>query len=160
MTAGPGQRAGPPGTRAAGHVVDRFRRTVEPAVRGVVGVLVPVVFFAAGAAVGGRAGLAIASVWVAIAGLYCLANFWHCRETHCAVTGPGWTLAAVLGFTAALAPGTALAWYRVNAAVVVFVMVLAAGFGLEWLVASRTRRRTLGRGPLPAEPEGRHAQDR
>jgi hypothetical protein len=141
-------------------VVDRFRRTVEPAVRGVAGVLVPVVFFAAGAAVGGRAGLAIASVWVAIAGLYCLANFWHCRETHCAVTGPGWTLAAVLGFTAALAPGTALAWYRVNAAVVVFVMVLAAGFGLEWLVASRTRRRTLGRGPLPAEPEGRHAQDR
>jgi len=110
--------------------------------------------------VGGRAGLAIASVWVAIAGLYCLANFWHCRETHCAVTGAGWTLAAVLGFAAALAPGTALAWYRVNTAVAVFVVVLAAGFCLEWLVAARTGRRTLGRGPLPAEPDGEHAQDR
>ena len=160
MTAGPGQRAGTPGTGAAGHVVDRCRRTVEPAVRGVAGVVVPVVFFAAGAAVGGRAGLAIASVWVAIAGLYCLANFWHCRETHCAVTGAGWTRAAVLGFAAALAPGTALAWYRVNTAVAVFVVVLAAGFCLEWLVAARTGRRTLGRGPLPAEPDGEHAQDR
>ena len=160
MNADLGQRAGSPGTGAAGHVVDGYRRAVEPAIRGVAGVMVPVAFFAVGAAVGGRAGLAIASVWVAIAGLYCMANFWHCRETHCAVTGPGWTLAAALGFAAALAPGSALAWYRVNAAVVVFVMVLAAGFGLEWLVASRTRRRTLGRGPLPAEPEGRHAQDR
>ena len=160
MNADPGQRDGTPGTRAAEPVVDRYRRAVEPAVRGVAGVLLPVAFFAAGAAVGGRAGLAIASVWVAIAGLYCLANFWHCRETHCAVTGPGWTLAAALGFAAALAPGTALAWYRVNAAVVVFVAVLAAGFGLEWLVASRTGHRTLGRGPLPAEPEGEHAKDR
>ena len=141
-------------------VAEWFRRAVEPAVRGVAGVVVTVAFFAAAAAVGGRGGVAIASAWVAVAGAYRLANFRHCRETHCAVTGPGWTLAAVLGFTAALAPGTALAWYRVNAAVVVFVMVLAAGFGLEWLVASRTRRRTLGRGPLPAEPDGEHAQDR
>jgi len=160
MNADPGQRAGTPGTKATGHVVDRYRRAVEPAVRGVAGVVVPVAFFAAGAAVGGRAGLAIASVWVAIAGLYCLANFWHCRETHCAVTGAGWTLAAVLGFAAALAPGTGLAWYRVNTAVAVFVVVLAAGFCLEWLVAARTGRRTLGRGPLPAEPDGEHAQDR
>ena len=160
MTAGPGQRAGTPGTRGAGHVVDRYCRAVEPAVRGVAGVMLPVAFFAAGAAVGGRAGLAIASVWVAIAGTYCLANFWHCRETHCAVTGPGWTLAAVLGFAAAVAPGTALAWYRVNAVVAVFVVVLAAGFGLEWLVASRTGRRTLGRRRAPREPEGEHAEDR
>jgi hypothetical protein len=160
MNADLGQRAGTPGTKAATHLVDRYRRAVEPAVRGVAGVVVPVVFFAAGAAVGGRAGLAIASVWVAIAGLYCLANFWHCRETHCVVTGPGWTLAAALGFAAALAPGTSLSWYRVNAAVVVFVVVLAAGFGLEWLVASRTGRRTLGSGRRPRDPEGEHAEDR
>jgi hypothetical protein len=140
--------------------VDRYRRAVEPAVRGVAGVMVPVAFFVAGAAVGGRGGVAIASVWVAVAGLYCLANFWHCRETHCAVTGPGWTLAALLGFAAALAPGTGLAWYRVTAAAVVFVVVLAAGFGLEWLVASRTGRRTLGTPPPPREPEGEHAEDR
>ena len=160
MNAEPGQQVRTPGTRAAGHVVDRYRRAVEPAVRGVTGVVVPVAFFSAGAAVGGRAGVAIASVWVMVAGMYCLANFRHCRETHCAVTGPGWTLAALLGFAAALAPGTGLAWYGVHAAVAVFVVVLAAGFGLEWLVASRTGRRTLGRGPLPDEPEGEHAKDR
>jgi len=136
-----------------GGVVERYRRVVEPAVRGVAGVVVTVAFFAAAAAVGGRGGVAIASVWVAVAGSYCLANFWHCRETHCVVTGPGWTLAAVLGFAAALAPGTGLSWYRVNAATIVFVVILAAGYGLEYVVAARTGRRALGQA-------GQHAQDR
>ena len=160
MNAHPRSWAGTPGARAARHVVDRYRRAVEPAVRGIAGVVVTVAFFAAGGAVAGRAGLAIASVWVAIAGTYCLANFWYCRETHCAVTGPGWTLAAVLGFAAALVPGTGLAWYRVNAAAVVFVVVLAAGFGLEWLAAARTGRRAPGRGRPERKPEGERAEDR
>jgi hypothetical protein len=135
-----------------GGVAERYRRGVEPAVRGVAGAVVTVAFFAAAAVVGGRGGVAIASAWVAVAGSYCLANFWHCRETHCAVTGPGWTLAAVLGF-AALAPGTGLSWYRVNAATIVFVAILAAGYGLEHVVAARTGRRALARA-------GQHAQDR
>jgi hypothetical protein len=136
-----------------GGVVERYRRAVEPAVRGVAGVLVTVAFFAAAAAVGGRAGVAIASIWVAIAGTYCLANFWRCRETHCAVTGPGWALAALLGFAAALAPEAALAWYRVSVETIVFVVILAAGYGLEYLVAARTGRRALGQ-------VREHAQDR
>ena len=135
-----------------GSVAERFRRGVEPAVRGVAGVVVTVAFFATAGAVGGRGGVAIASVWVAVAGSYCLANFWHCRETHCAVTGPGWTLAAVLGFAAALAPGTGLSWYRVNMETLVFVVILAAGYGLEYVVAARTGRRALG--------QAQHAQDR
>jgi hypothetical protein len=133
-------------------VAERFRRAVEPAVRGVAGVVVTVAFFAAAAAVGGRGGVAIASAWVAVAGSYCLANFRHCRETHCAVTGPGWTLAAVLGFAAALAPGIGLSWYRVNVETMVFVVILAAGYGLEYVMA-RTGRRALGQA-------GQHAQDR
>jgi hypothetical protein len=137
----------------SGGVVERFRRAVEPAVRGVAGVAVTVAFFAAAAAVGGRGGVAVASAWVGIAGSYCLANFRHCRETHCAVTGPGWTLAAVLGFAAALAPGVGLSWYRVNVETMVFVVILAAGYGLEYAVAARTGRRALGQA-------GRHAQDR
>ena len=136
-----------------GGMVERFRRAVEPAVRGVAGVVVTVAFFAAAAAVGGRAGVAIASVWVLVAGTYCLANFWHCREAHCAVTGPGWTLAAVLGFAAAVAPGTGLSWYRVNVETLVFVVILCAGYGLEYVVAARTGRRALGRA-------GADAQDR
>ena len=134
-------------------LADRYRRAVEPAVRGTAGVVLPVAAFAAGSAGGGRAGLAIASAWTAVAGTYCLANFWHCRETHCAVTGPGWTLAAALGFAAAAVPGPALSWYRVIAEAAVFVVVLAVGFGLEWAVTARAGRRALGR-------EDRHAQDR
>jgi hypothetical protein len=136
-----------------GGVAERYRRAVEPAVRGVAGVVVTVAFFAAAAVVGGRGGVAIASAWVTVAGSYCLANFWHCRETHCAVTGPGWTLAAVLGFAAALGPGTGLSWYRVSTATIVFVVILAAGYGLEYLVAARTGRRALGQAD-------QHAQDR
>ena len=136
-----------------GGVIERYRRGAEPAVRGVAGVAVTVAFFAVAAAVGGRGGVAIASAWVAVAGSYCLANFWHCRETHCAVTGPGWTLTAALGFAAALAPGTALSWYRVNVETLVFVVILAAGYGLQCVVAARTGRRALGQ-------EGQHAQNR
>ena len=136
-----------------GGVVERYRRAVEPAVRGVTGVVVTVALFAAAAVVGGRAGVAIASAWVAVAGTYCLANFWHCRETHCAVTGPGWALAAVLGFAAALAPWASLSWYRVSVEAVVFVVILAAGYGLEYVMAARTGRRALGQA-------AQHAQDR
>ena len=151
---GPASPRPPAGGRGARHVVERYRRAVEPAVRGIAGVAAAVAFFAAAGVVGGRAGVAIASVWVAVAGTYCLANFWHCREAHCAVTGPSWTLAALLGFAAAVTPGAGLSWYRVTAAAVVFVVVLAAGYGLEHLVAARTGRRALpGR-------EGGHAQDR
>jgi hypothetical protein len=133
--------------------IERYRRGVEPAVRGTAGVVVTVAFFAAAAVVGGRGGVAIASAWVAVAGAYCLANFWHCREAHCAVTGPGWALAAALGFAAALAPGAGLSWYRVNVETMMFVVILAAGYGLEYVVAARTGRRALGQA-------GQHAQDR
>ena len=136
-----------------GSVAERYRRAVEPAVRGVAGAVVTVALFAAAAVVGGRAGVTIASAWVAVAGTYCLANFWHCRETHCAVTGPGWALAAVLGFAAALAPWASLSWYRVSVEAVVFVVILAAGYGLEYVVAARTGRRALGQA-------AQHAQDR
>jgi hypothetical protein len=151
---GPASAQPPAGGGVARHVAERYRRAVEPAVRGVAGAAAAVVFFAAGAAVDGRAGLAIASVWVLVAGTYCLANLWHCRERHCAVTGPGWTLAALLGFAAVATPGTTLPWYRVSAEAVVFVLILAAGYGLEHLVAARTGSRALpGR-------DGGHAQDR
>ena len=136
-----------------GSAMERFRRGAEPAVRGVTGVVVTVAFFAVAAAVGGRGGVAIASAWVAVAGSYCLANFWHCRETHCAVTGPGWTLTAALGFAAALTPRVGLSWYRVSGETMVFVVILAAGYGLEYMVAARTGRRALGQ-------VGQHAQDR
>src|SRR5262249_58609523 len=102
------------GRMTGGGVVEHYRRAVEPAVRGAAGVVITAAFFAAAAVVGGRGGVAIASAWVAVAGSYCLANFRHCRETHCAVTGPGWTLAAGIGFAAAAAPGAGPYLYQVH----------------------------------------------
>lgn len=132
---------------------DRYRRAAEPWVRGMRGVAVTVVLFAAAAAAGGRGGAAMAGAWTLAAGLYCLANFRHCGETHCVVTGPGWSLAGVLGLAAAVTPGGSLAWYRVGVQAAVFVVVLAAGYGLEHVVAARTGRRWLASG-------ARHAEDR
>lgn len=148
----PPARTGPC-SRAAGRAVERYLRAAERVLRGPAVVVLTVAAFAAAGAAGGSAGIAIASAWMTILGTYCLANFWHCRETHCAVTGPGWTLAAALGFATALVPGAGLSWYQVNAEAAVFMVILAAGYALEHLVAARTGRRVLRR-------EGKHAQDR
>ena len=96
-----------------------------------------------GDAVGGRAGLAAAGAYVTVIGVYCLLNFLRCRETHCAVTGPGFLLTAALGFAATLVPGSALPWYRTGTEAIVFLGILAAGYGLEQAVAARTGRRVL-----------------
>lgn len=99
--------------------------------------------FVAGVAVGGRGGLAVASVYAMVVGTCCLLNFLQCREAHCGVTGPGFLLAALLGFAAALVPGTALSWYQTGPEAAAYLVVLAAGYALEWAVAARTGRRTL-----------------
>jgi hypothetical protein len=124
-------------------VAGRYVRVTGPVLRGPAGVLVAVGSFAVAGAVGGRAGLAVASTYVTVIGVYCLLNFLHCRETHCAVTGPGFLLAAALGFAAALVPGSVLSWYRTGTEAAVFLAVLAAGYGLELAVAARTGRRVL-----------------
>jgi hypothetical protein len=130
------------GRRADG-VAGSYLRVTDPVLRCPAGVLVAVASFAAGGAVGGRAGLAIASTYVTVIGVYCLLNFLSCRETHCAVTGPGFLLTAALGFTAALVPGPALSWYRTGTEAVVYLVILAAGYGLEQAVAGRTGHRVL-----------------
>jgi hypothetical protein len=137
--------------RGSASVAERYRRAAEPWVRGMRGVAVTVVLFAVAGAVGGRGGAAIAGAWMLAAGLYCLANFRHCGETHCVVTGPGWSLAGVLGLAAAVTPGGSLAWYRVSVQAAVFLVVLAAGYGLEYVVAARTGRRSLRGGAGRAE---------
>lgn len=135
--------APPPDRGRRTGVTESYLRVTGPVLRGPAGVLIAVASFAAGAAVGGRAGLAIASTYVAVTGTYCLLNFLRCRETHCAVTGPGFLLTAALGFAAALVPGPALAWYRTGTEAVAYLVILAAGYALEWAVAARTGRRVL-----------------
>ena len=97
----------------------------------------------AAGAIGGRGGLALASGYLAFLGSYCPPNFRQCRETHCAITGPGWTLAALLGLAAVAAPGPALSWYDMTGESVAAITICTLGYGLEWRVAARTGRRAL-----------------
>lgn len=135
--------------RGARVVAVSYVRVTGPVLRRPAGILIAVASFAAAGAVGGRAGTVIASGYVAVIGTYCLLNFPHCQQTHCGVTGPGWLLtamlgfAAMLGFTAALVPGSALSWYRTRTEAAIFLVILAMGYGLEWIVAARTGHRVL-----------------
>ena len=36
------------------------------------------------------------TVYFLYVGTYCIRNFFHCRETHCAVTGPVWTVVGLI----------------------------------------------------------------
>ncbi len=128
--------SGPSGT-------ERYLWLVHPVVRGCRGIVAAVAVFAAAGAIGGRGGLALASGYLAFLGSYCLLNFRQCRETHCAVTGPGWTLAALLGLAGVAAPGSALSWYGVSGESVAAIAICTLGYGLEWRVAARTGRRAL-----------------
>ena len=134
-------QASQPGSRPTG--TERYLRLASPLVRGCRGIAAAVAVFAAAGAMGGRGGLALASGYQAFLGSYCLLNFRHCRETHCAVTGPGWTLAALLGLAAVAVPGLPLSWYGVTGESIAAIAVCAAGYGLEWRVAAKTGRRAL-----------------
>lgn len=136
---------------ATGRIAALSVRVAGPVLRGPAGVAVAVASFAVAGAVGGRAGLAVASGYVTVAGMYCLLNFLHCRETHCSVTGPGFLLAAVAGFAAGLLPVTALSWYGTGTEAAVYLVILAAGYALERAVAARARRRMPGQGTPGAE---------
>lgn len=122
----------------------RYLRLVGAVVRGPLGVALIVAVFLGAGALGGRAGLALAGTYLVFLGSYCVLNFWHCRETHCVVTGPGWTVAGLLGWAGAVLPGGALSWYTVNTASVATIGVLVAGYGLEWAIAANTGRHRLG----------------
>lgn len=132
-------------------VLNRYRRLVEPVGRGPLGIGVTTGVFLAAAGIGGSASLVLAAAWVLVSGLYCLANFWGCRETHCVVTGSGWTTLALVGFVLVAIPGGAPRWLQVDVLALVYLVVLAAGYALEGVVAARTGRHFLGTGSDGAE---------
>lgn len=153
--AGVGQRVGEASRRRlALRTGDRYRRVVGPVVRFPAGIVPAVAAFAVAGAIGGRVGIAVASAWIAISGSYCLLNFLACGETHCAVTGPGWTLTALLGFVAVAMPGGSLSWFHPNVEVGFYLAVLAIGYGLEWALVPRAGRHAPGHEDRP-HAEGR-----
>jgi hypothetical protein len=145
----PGRADGEAGTPRRGLAGGYLR--LAGVIRGPADVVVTVAVFAAALAVGGRAGVAAASGWMLVSGVYCVLNFWHCRETHCVVTGAGWTSLGLLGLAAALVPGASLSWYRAGAAAAAYLVITAAGYSLQRVVAARTGRRTLGGGRCHAQ---------
>lgn len=121
-----------------------YRRLGHLLLRGTVGVVLTVAVLGAASAWDGPDGLALASAWVLLSGSYCLLNFWHCRETHCVVTGLGWTPLGLLGLAVAVASPNRLSWHEwLELEVAAYVLILVAGFTLQYVVASRTGRRFL-----------------
>src|SRR5438046_8819970 len=74
---GDGASCAPPPAlgRGSGRVAGSYLRVAGLVLRGPAGVLIAVASFAAGGAVGGRAGLAAASAYVTVIGVYCPLSF-------------------------------------------------------------------------------------
>lgn len=125
-------------------LLGRYLRAVERSQRGMAGVALFAATLAVALVVGSRIGLILVSGWLLFVGTWCVGNFVRCRETHCGVTGPGWTLIAVVGFAAALAPDAGLRWYSVGLEIMATLVILAIGYGLQWTVAAITSHWTLG----------------
>ncbi|HEX6539152.1 MAG TPA: hypothetical protein VF155_08235 [Candidatus Dormibacteraeota bacterium] len=121
-----------------------YLRVTGSLVRGPLGVVLAIAFLGGTSALTGRAGLAVASAWVLMSGTYCVLNFWHCRETHCVVTGLGWTPLGLVGLAVAALPATPLSWHEWwELVVAAYLVILTAGFTLQCAVAARTGRRCL-----------------
>jgi hypothetical protein len=73
-------------------------------------------------------------VYFAAYGLYCLQNYLQCREIHCAITGPGFLLAAGVMLVRDLGPF----YYGVGVPYLVFAAVACVGCLLEWRYWKRT----------------------
>ena len=81
-----------------------------------------------------RWGDGLTVVYFAAYGLYCVQNYWHCREVHCLITGPGFLLAAALMLVRALG----LVDYSLGVPYLTFAAAACAGCLLEWLHWQRT----------------------
>ena len=76
---------------------------------------------------GTHVGDSVATAYVALYGLYCLQNYPGCREAHCAITGPGFSVAALaMGLRT-----TGILDHCFGVPYVIFVLAAAAGHSVE-----------------------------
>ena len=92
-----------------------------------------------------RAGLAVGALAALAGSAWCLANFWHCREAHCVITGAGWgALFALelveLGIGRSLIHGT-------ESSAFVGILVIGLLFECWWQVAFGTNALTRNATP-------------
>ncbi len=84
-----------------------------------------------------EAGDLVALVYFGLYGLYCLQNYFRCREYHCMITGPGFLLAAILMALRV----TGLFDHGYGLPYLIFALAAITGHGLEWLHWKRTGSR-------------------
>jgi len=89
---------------------------------------------------GYAAGDYVALAYFALYGAYCTANYFSCREVHCAVTGPGFLVAALLMGLRIFH----LAYFGYTLPYLVFWGVAVAGHMIERGYARRTGSRFGG----------------
>jgi hypothetical protein len=79
-------------------------------------------------------GDALSLVYFTGYGLYCVQNYLHCREVHCAVTGPGFLLAALV----LLLRDIGLFDQGLGLPYLIFAASACLGFLIEWGYWNRT----------------------
>lgn len=74
--------------------------------------------------------------WFA-AGLICIWNFKSCKRFHCIITGPGFLGIGILSLTEAIGIISLQEWIDWPVLDLIFLAVIAIGFGSEYLYKSR-----------------------
>ncbi len=74
--------------------------------------------------------------WFA-AGLMCIWNFRSCRRFHCIITGPGFIGLGILSLIEAISIISIREWIEWPILDLIFLAVLAIGFGSEYLYKKR-----------------------
>ncbi len=129
-------------------ILDAYTDATAPFLRGCYVFATVAVAALVTSALGPVSGLLLEAAFFLVAGTYCLANFYRCREAHCIVTGTLWTALAVAGLVAALAGRDVR-----SAEWVAFVAIALTAYGFEalWKAARGTNALRLGE-PQPAPP--------
>ncbi len=98
-----------------------------------------------------KAGDVVALVYFGLYGLYCLQNYLGCREYHCLITGPGFTLAAALMLLRVFA----IFDHGLGIPYLIFGLAFVLGHSLEWRYWKHTGSRFR---PMGVESVDNHAR--
>jgi len=132
--------ASPPGSGLE-RALDAYTNVTAPFLRGCYVFVTVAAAAAASSLLGPVVGLLLEAAFLLVAGTYCLANFFRCREAHCIVTGVGWSALAIASLSAAVAGRDirSTAW-------IAFLAIAVTGHGFEaiWKLAHGSNALRLG----------------
>ncbi len=141
-----------PQTQPWHHTADRFLAATRPSIVPLLAGLA-LVASAIGDHVANAPALVVFAAYAAVAGAWCDLNFVRRHESHCLVTGLGWTGLALAALVAAAVEPATIGWFWPAFEA---VLVAAVAFGLGWgLLTGDTAVRPL----RTAGSNGRRSQD-